>query len=182
MIHAMSIERQLHRQKFANGYALVDGVLMHEQNGSRFQIPHQVLKNHVGVGHFVEVRVNSDRFSAHPDAPEKCMCSSCNGEATQPILSHEQPASLVPSSDQNVPSRGWGEDFWVHVIQREGEHFRGIVDNSLYESRLHKLNYGDEIVFHANHVLGVHPSHRQDMLMDMDEIELKQLIEWLGTL
>ena len=178
----MSITQQLATQKFANGYALVDGVLMHEQNGSRFQIPHPVLKKHIGLGHYVELRVDSDRFSVHPDAPEKCLCESCNGDAKKPILSHEQPASLVQLPEQNVPSRGWGEDFWVQVIQRDGSCFRGIVDNPLYESRLHEIHHNDEIVFHSNHVLSVHPVHRQEMVMEMDEGDLKQLVEWLGTL
>lgn len=45
------------------------------------------------------------------DAPEKFTCPNCNGEATKPILRHERPATLLPLAKQNVPSRGWGEDF-----------------------------------------------------------------------
>ena len=66
----MDLKSQFEQQSFANGYELVDGVAMHAENGERFQIPHPVLKKHVSIGHFVELRVDSPRFSAHPDAPE----------------------------------------------------------------------------------------------------------------
>ena len=89
----MNLEQRFRAQHYANGYQLVDGVEMHTENGEHFQIPHAVLKKHVGVDHFVELRVDSPRFSVHPDAPEKCNCPTCNGEVTKPILSHEQPAS-----------------------------------------------------------------------------------------
>lgn len=177
----MSIERQISRQRFANGYQLVDGVAMHRTHGERFQIPHAVLKNHVGVGHFVELRIDSPRFSVHADAPLKCTCALCDGETDKPILSHDQPASLVPLPVQKVPSRGWGEDFWVQVIQREGDFLRGIVDNPLYEARLHEVQRGDEIVFHRDHILAVHASHRQDLVMKMTEADLKELVEWLSA-
>lgn len=104
-------------QRLANGYELVDGVAMHAENGKRFQIPHPVLKKHIDIGQFVELRIDSPRFSVHEDAPEKCTCPTCNGEITKPILSHEHPATLLPLPTQNVPSRGWGEDFWVRVIE-----------------------------------------------------------------
>lgn len=178
----MSIEQQLERQRFANDYGLVDGVAMQRQNPQQFRVPHEVLKKHIAVGHFVELRIDSPRFSMHPDAAETCTCSSCNGEVTKPVLSHEQPASLVPRPRQSVPSRGWGEDFWVQVIQRDGGYFRGIIDNPLFEARLHDLHQGDEIVFRSDHVLSVHNSHRQEMVMAMDEADLKQLVQWLGTL
>src|SRR5437868_4797586 len=93
-----------------------------------FLIPHPVLKKHVGVGHFVELRIDSLRFSMHEDAPEKCVCPTCNGEVTKPILRHEHPATLLLLPKQNVPSRGWGEDFWVQVTERDGKFFKGIVD------------------------------------------------------
>lgn len=178
----MTLHERLQLQTFGNGYELVDGVQMHEENGDRFQIPHPVLKKHVSVGHFVEVRIDSPRFSMHPDAPEKCTCSACNGEASKPVLSHEQPASLVPIPEQNIPSRGWGEDFWVQVTQREADTFLCSVDNPLYESRLHGLSRGDGILIHSNHILAVHPTHRQEMVMSMDESDLRMLIEWLGTI
>src|SRR5258707_12831311 len=57
------LKRQFNEQRFANGYELVDGVAMHAENGERFQIPHPVLKKHVGVGHFVELRIDSPRFA-----------------------------------------------------------------------------------------------------------------------
>lgn len=176
-----TLNQQFAEQELANGYELVDGVAMHAENGERFQIPHQVLKKHVGVGHFVEVRIDSPRFSVHDDAAEKCRCESCNGEATKPILRHELPATLLPLPRQNVPSRGWGEDFWVQVIERDGRIFKGVVDNPLYEARLHGLNQGDEIVFHEDHILAVHGIHRQELVLGMGEADLKELVKWLGS-
>jgi hypothetical protein len=174
-------QRQLETQRFANDYQLVDGVAMNAENPNNFLIPHPVLKKHVGVGHFVELRIDSPRFSVHEDAPEKCVCPSCNGEATKPILRHEHPATLLPLPEQNVPSRGWGEDFWVQVAEREGTFLKGTVDNPLYESRLHELNQGDEIVFHEDHILAVHGIHRQELLVGMDAADLKELAQWLGS-
>lgn len=175
------LQRQLEDQRFTNDYALVDGVAMHAKNGERFLIPHPVLKKHVSVGHFVELRIDSPRFSVHEVAPEKCVCPSCNGEATKPILRHEHPATLLPLPKQSVPSRGWGEDFWVRVTEREGQFFKGIVDNPLYEARLHGLFQGDEIVFHENHILAVHGIHRQELVLRMDAADLKELAQWLGS-
>jgi hypothetical protein len=175
------LQRQLELQGFANGYELVDGVSMNAENPDNFLIPHPVLKKHVGVGQFVELRIDSPRFYVHEDAPEKCVCPSCNGEATKPILRHEHPATLLPLPEQHVPSRGWGEDFWVQVIEREGKFFKGIVDNPLYESRLHELNQGDEIVFLEDHILAVHGIHRQELLVGMDAADLKELAQWLGS-
>lgn len=177
----MSLEEQFSQQKFPNGYEFVDGVKMHRENGDQFHIPHPVLKKHILVDFFVELRVDSPRFSVHEDAPEKCTCSHCNGEATKPILRHDHPASLLPLPDQKVPSRGWGEDFWVQVSSREGDWFSGRVDNPLIESRLHQIHLNDEIVFHVDHVLAVHSVHRQDMVSGMDENDLKELAKWLGT-
>lgn len=177
----MKLDLQFKNQSFGNGYELIDGVAMHAVHGNQFQIPHEVLKRHVGVGHFVELRMDSARFSVHPDAPEKCTCSCCSGEATKPILSHDQPASLLPLPAQQIPSRGWGEDFWVQILQRDGEWMRGRIDNPLYEARLHGLRQDDQIVFHSRNILAVHPSHRQDLVLQMDEAELKQLVRWLGS-
>src|SRR5437763_1324284 len=137
---SVTLQQQFNEQRFANGYELVNGVTMHAHNGERFQIPHAVLKKHVGVGHFVEVRIDSPRFSVHEDAADKCTCPTCNGEMTKPILQHEHPATLLPVPKQNVPSRGWGEGFWVRVTQRDGQFLKGTVDNPLVESRLHGLN------------------------------------------
>jgi hypothetical protein len=175
------LQRQLEEQRFANDYQLVDGVAMNAENPDNFLIPHPVLKKHVGVGHFVELRIDSHRFSVHEDAPEKCLCPSCNGEATKPILRHEHPATLLPLPKQSVPSRGWGEDFWVQVTERQGKFFKGAVDNPLYEARLHELHKGDEIVFHEDHILAVHGVHRQELLVGMDAADLKELAQWLGS-
>ena len=175
------LAKQFDQQRFLNGYELVDGVAMHTENGEQFQIPPEVIKRHVSVGHFVELRIDSLRFSAHEDAPEKCTCPSCNGELTKPILKHEQPASLVPVPKQNVPSRGWGEDFWAQVTEREGELFKAVVDNPLYEARLHGLHQGGEIIFHQDHILHVHDIHRQELVHAMDVVDLKELAQWLGS-
>jgi len=177
----MNLEKRFQTQIFANGYELVNGVEMHAENGERFQIPHPVLKKHVGAGHFVEVRIDSPRFSVHEDAAEKCYCPTCLGEATKPILCHEHPASLVPMPKQNVPSRGWGEEFWVQVKERDGDYFTGIVDNRLYESRLHEIHQGDSIFFHEDHILAVHGSHREEIVLGMDAADLKTLAQWLGS-
>ena len=176
-----TLEQQFEQQQFSNGYELVNGVVMHTENGDRFQIPPDVIKRHVSVGQYVELRIDSPRFSVHEDAPEKCTCPSCNGELTKPILKHEQPASLVPLPKQDVPSRGWGEDFWAEVTEREGELFKAVVDNPLYEARLHGLHQGGEIVFHENHILHVHDSHRQELILAMDVADLKELAQWLGS-
>jgi hypothetical protein len=175
----VSLELQFNKQSLGNGYQFVDGVRMHREQGDRFQIPPDVLKQQVAVGHFVEVRIDSPRFSVHPDAPEKCTCASCNGEATKPILSHQQPASLMPLPDQSVPSRGWGEDFWMQVTERDGDWLIGRVDNPLYESRLHGLSLDSIAVFHANHILAVHPGHRMELVSSMNEDEVRELIAWL---
>ena len=180
MSHAKTLQQRLDQQQFSNGYELIDGVAMHAENGARFQIPPDVIKKHIAIGQFIEVRVDSPRFSVHEDSPEKCFCDSCLGEASKPILRHEHPSTLVNEPQQAVPSRGWGEDFWVCVTSREGQYFSGVVDNPLYESRLHGLNEGDEIIFHAKHLLAVHGIHRQELLLNMDAIDLKSLAQWLG--
>lgn len=177
---SMSIADDYRKQHFPNAYDLADGIALHQENGDRFQIPHPVLKKHLKADQFVELRIDSSRFSVHPDAPEKCECPSCHGEASNPILRHEQPNSLFSLPPQDVPSRGWGEDFWVQIVERDGDAFRGIVDNRLYESRLHELNIGDVLYFESRHVLAVHPSHRQELVMEMDEVEIRELVNWLG--
>lgn len=176
----MSITQQYDQQQFPNGYRFVDGVQMHAENGDQFQIPPDVLKRHLSNDQFVELRINSPRFSAHADAAEDCRCDSCNGEASQPILGHPEPESLHPAPDSHVPGRGWGEDFWVRITERDGPYFRAIVDNHLHESRLHQLHFGDTIAFHANHVLAIHPSHRQELVLGMNDKDLRELVDWLG--
>ena len=177
-----SLQEQFDDQRFANDYQLVNGVAMHAENPDNFQIPPDVIKRHVRPGQFVELRIDSPRFSVHEDAPEKCTCPSCNGEMTKPILRHNHPASLLPLPKQNVPSRGWGEDFWVRVTERSGSLFRGVVDNPLVEARLHGLNQGDEIVFHEDHILAVHDIHRQELVASMDEADLKELAQWVASI
>ena len=90
-----TLQQQFNQHRFSNGYELVNGVAMHAANGEQFQIPPDVIKRHVRVGQFVELRIDSPRVSTQEDAPEKCAYPSCNGELTKPILKHEQPASLI---------------------------------------------------------------------------------------
>lgn len=169
------------QQRFANGYVLINGVEMHNDNPDNFHIPHPVLKKHVGIGHFIELRIDSPRFSVHQDALEQCYCPTCNGEATKPILGHDHPATLLPLPKQDVPSRGWGEDFWVQITEREGQWFTGAVDNPLYETRLHELHQGDRISFHEDHILAVHTSHREEIVLGMDSADLQTLAQWLRS-
>ena len=175
-----NLQQQFDDQQFTNEYQLVNGVAMHTENPVNFQIPPDVIKRHVRPGQFVELRIDSPRFSVHEDAAQKCTCPSCNGELTKPILRHDHPASLVPLPKQNIPSRGWGEDFWVKVSERCGDYVRGVVDNPLAEARLHGLNQGDEIIFHDTHILAVHDIHRQELVAGMDEADLKELTLWLA--
>ena len=175
------LKQRFQQQRLANGFELVNGVRMHGELGERFQIPHRTFRHYCGVGHFVELRIDSPRFSAHPDAPVNCTCPHCNEPAAKPILSHEQPASLVHVPRQNVPSRGWGEEFWVRVVEREAEHLRGIVDNPLYESRLHGLADDDEICFHEDHILAVHAIHNQQIIVSMSEADLREFREWVQS-
>ncbi|MGI9472738.1 MAG: hypothetical protein ACR2NZ_14465 [Rubripirellula sp.] len=181
MSHDNSLQQKYEEQQFPNGYELVDGVAMHAENGDRFQIPPDIIKKYVSIGQFVELRIDSPRFSVHEDSTEKCYCESCLGEASKPILRHEHPSSLVGEPKQAVPSRGWGEDFWVRVTSRDGHHFEGTIDNPLYEARLHGLNEGDDILFHANHLLALHDIHRRELVLTMDPDDLKTLAKWLGS-
>ena len=176
----MNLNQRFLHQQFANGYQLVDGVQMHAENGANFQIPPDVIKRNVCVGQYVELRIDSPRFSVHEDAAEKCSCPNCNGEMSKPILRHEHPASLVHLPAQDIPSRGWGEDFWVRVIERSEGILLGTVDNQLCESRLHEVEMGDEILFTENHILAVHDSHRQDLVLSMSSTDLKEFAQWLG--
>jgi len=175
-------EQHFDSQQFPNDYQLVNGVRMHSENPEHFQIPPDVLKRHVKPGQFVELRIDSPRFSAHDDAAEKCSCPSCNGEMTKPILSHDHPASLRPIPKHNVPSRGWGEDFWVKVTERSGSFLSGVIDNELVESKLHELRQGDLIFFHEDHILAVHDIHRMELVSGMNVDDLKELVAWLGEM
>jgi hypothetical protein len=176
-----SIETRFQRQVFPNDYQFVDGVAMHAENGERFKIPPDVIKKYITIDQFVELRLDSPRFSVHEDSPEKCYCESCEGEASKPILRHENPGSLVSIPTQNVPSRGWGEDFWVRITERDGDYCVGLVDNPLYEARLHGIKQGDEILFTVDHMLAIHDIHRQELVLSMESDDLKKLAEWLGS-
>jgi len=175
------LDQQFDAQQFANGYVLVDGEQMHAESPENFLIPPPVIKCHVRAGQFVELRIDSPRFSVHEDAPQKCECPSCNGEITKPVLRHAQPETLEALPTENVPSRGWGEDFWVQVQGRSGEFLRGVVDNSLVEARLHGITRGTAIVFGEAHILAVHDSHRQELVSEMTVAELKELAQWIAS-
>ena len=177
-----SLRQPFDSQQFSNDYQLVNGVAMHSENPENFHIPPEVIKRHIHPGQFVELRIDSSRFSVHEDAPEECSCPSCNGEMTKPILRHSHPASLVPLPKQAVPTRGWGEDFWVQITDRSGNYFCGVVDNPLVEGRLHGLKQGDEIMFHEDHILAVHDIHRQELVLGMDVADLKELAQWIGRM
>lgn len=88
----------------------------------------------------------------------------------------------MPLPIQDVPSRGWGEDFWVRVTERSGGFFRGVVDNPLIETRLHGLKQNDEIIFNEDHILTVHDIHRQELVSGMDVADLKELAQWVGQI
>lgn len=163
----------------ANGYALVDGEQMHAAQGDRFQIPHAAMKRHVGAGDLIEVRIDSPRFSVHPDAAVPCECPQCREPTTKPVLCHDEPASLVAVPPQSAPARGWGEQFWVRVTARAGDWLTGRVDNPLQETKLHELSLGDPLTFHENHILAIHRIHHQDLLLRMNEEELITFGQWL---
>ncbi len=163
----------------ANGYKLVDGVQMHAEQGARFQIPHATMKRHVDVGDFVEVRVDSPRFSIQPDAHVQCECPQCNEPTSKPVLCHEEPASLVPIPKESPPARGWGEQFWVKITARSGPWLTGTVDNRLHETRLHELSLGDPLTMHEDHILAVHRRHHHDLLGRMSQAELIAFGHWL---
>ena len=162
-----------------NGYALVNGVEMNRRFGDRFAVVNRWFKKHVALGEFVEVRIDSDRFSAHPDAEPGCACELCGEEATKPILSHEHPTSLLDVPRQNIPSRGWGEEFWVQVSGRQDEWLSGVIDNHLYESKLHGLDRGAGITFHEDHILSIHGSHSQEILIRFSEEDRQEFGQWL---
>lgn len=174
-----SLEAQFQSQRLANGYEVVDGVAMHEENGAQFQIPPEVIKRQIAIGQFVELRIDSPRFSLHEEDAEACSCPSCNGELSKPVLRHESPASLLDVPVQNVPARGWGEDFWVQVTQRSENYFAGRIDNPLCEHRLHGLYMNATIYFRSEHVLAVHDIHRREIVSTMNVEELKELAAWL---
>ena len=177
--HQITMQESLDQQQFDNDYRLINGVEMHAENPDHFLIPPQVMKRQLGANQFVELRIDSTRFSVHEDDAAQCACPSCNGAMSNPILSHPHPASLVELPDENTPSRGWGEDFWVRIAERSGDVFSGVVDNDLVEARLHGIEKGSTIYFLADHVLAIHPIHRQELVSTMSLEDLKELASWL---
>ena len=100
---------------------------------------------------------------------------------SKPIFRHLHPASIVSVPPQEVPARGWGEDFWVRVEEKMGEYFKGIVDNPLVESRLHEVQQHDAIFFCERHVLAIHDIHRRELVQGMNPEDVKEFATWLGT-
>ena len=174
-----NLAKRLQSQEFMNEYALVDGVEMSKKYGNQFRIPASVLKQNLQHEYFVELRIDSPRFSMHEEDAVECTCPSCNGEMSKPILRHEIPDSLLAQALPKPPSRGWGEDFWVKIVEREDSHFVGRVDNDLCETKLHGIKLNDEICFHENHVLAVHGMHRLDIIQHMSVEEIKALADWI---
>ncbi len=121
---------------FRNGYELVNGVKMHHANPTHFRVPPDVIKKHIRSGHFVELRIDSPRFSVHEDSAEKCSCPSCNGELRKPILRHDHPASLVPlpkfENDLELAK--------VSILQLD--RFGGHTDRLVREIQLHAWELG----------------------------------------
>lgn len=173
------MKKEFSEQQFQNEYQFINGVEMHADNPENFLIPPQVIKKQITIHQYVELRIDSPRFSVHQEDADKCSCPSCNGEMSKPILRHSHPSSLVDLPDEKVPSRGWGEDFWVKTTKREGEFFCGVVDNALAESRLHGIKQGDTVFFHLDHVLAVHDVHRRELVSSMSVEDLKELAGWL---
>ena len=180
-----TLSQQLDEQAFGNDYTLIDGVRMRNEHGRQFQIPPPVIKRHVVGGQFVEVRIDSPRFSMHDEDAIHCACPNCDGELAKPILRHQHPVSLLdePSAQamrkQRLPSRGWGEDFWVQVERREGEVLAARVDSFLCESRLHGISYQSTILLREEHILAVHDVHRLQLVGGMSAEDLKELAQWL---
>ena len=173
----MSISGQPHA--FPNGYELVNGVECHALYGDRFEISSPWLRNSVGPAHFVELRLDSSRVSVHPDAEIDCRCDACDATTDKPILCHEQPHSLMPIGRHAIPSRGWGEQFWVRIQERAGCGLLGVVDNDLYETHLHGLSLGDAVGFTEDHILTVHPSHHRVLIENMSDVDMRDHLEWI---
>lgn len=178
---ADSLSDRLQEQQFGNEYALVNGVEMNRLHGSQFKIPAPVLKRHLKSEFFVELRIDSPRFSMHEEDAGQCECPSCKGEFSKPVLRHEMPLSLFNQPVEKPPARGWGEDFWVQISECDGQYFAGRVDNDLCEAKLHGIELNDQIFFHADHVLAVHGSHRLEIVSCMNVEEVKELATWLSS-
>jgi hypothetical protein len=43
------------------------------------------------------------------------------------------------------------------------------------------LSLGHQIVFHADNILAVHDVHRQELILSMNEADLKEMTLWLAT-
>ena len=68
----------------------------------------------------------------------------------------------------------------MRITERKGQWLKGVVDNPLYEARLHHLHQGDSVYCHEDHILAVHGSHREEIVLGMDAADLKTLAQWIG--
>jgi hypothetical protein len=66
-------------------------------------------------------------------------------------------------------------------LQLQFHQLRGFVDNPLVEARLHGLNQGDMIIFHADHILAVHDIHKQELVLGMNEADSKEMALWVAA-
>ena len=85
----------------------------------------------------------------------------------------------MPVPEEDLPTRGYGEDFWVEITERSGQFFKGIVDNLLSETPLHELQKGDIIVFHEDHILNVYDTQIEAILYAMEVADGRKFAEWL---
>ncbi len=61
------LQNQFDLQTFTNDYQLVNGVVMHRENPENFHVPPEVIKRHIQPGQYVELRIDSPRFSVHEE-------------------------------------------------------------------------------------------------------------------
>ena len=101
------LQQQFDDQQFTNEYQLVNGVTINAENPENFHIPPEVIKRHVSPDQFVELRIDSPRFSVHADAAEKLRKAS-------EILSQAKPGWKLRVLDALRP-REIQERMWQKV-------------------------------------------------------------------
>ena len=166
----MTLEQHFHDQHLANGYALVNGVRaarpVRRPLRDRQSVVSQARRRRA-----TSSKCASTRHASLPILMPRPTVSVHTAKSRRPNRScaTSNRPSLRPISPQPVPSRGWGEQFWVKIVEREGQYLAGEIDNPLYEARLHGLNLGDTIYFHEDHILIVHSSHGREIVSRMGE-------------
>ena len=106
-----AFQQRFDAQHFSNGYELVNGVAMHAENPENFHILPEVIKRHIRPGQFIELRIDSPRFSVHEDAPEKCTCPSWKGEMTNEM---HNTASVFINDDESGLHKDYKE--WLEGL------------------------------------------------------------------